>query len=68
MYNSIEINAGGAIMTITDQIVSISKADQNSHEACEQAPTVEMTDDEKIDLVAAHILEKYRAAFEELAK
>ncbi|MBR2312444.1 MAG: hypothetical protein IKA46_04065 [Clostridia bacterium] len=55
-------------MTITDQIVSISKADQNSHEACEQAPTVEMTDDEKIDLVAAHILEKYRAAFEELAK
>ena len=68
MYNSIEINTGGAIMTITDQIVSISKADQNSHKACKQDPTVEMTDDEKIDLVAAHILEKYRAAFEELAK
>ena len=55
-------------MTITDQIVSISKADQNSHKSCEQDPTVEMTDDEKIDLVAAHILEKYRVAFEELAK
>ena len=28
----------------------------------------EMSDDEKIDFVAARILEKYRAAFEELAK
>ena len=27
-----------------------------------------MTDDEKIDLVAAKILEEYRRAFEELAK
>lgn len=27
-----------------------------------------MTDDEKIDLVAAEILKKYRKAFEELAK
>ena len=30
--------------------------------------TIEMTDDEKIDFVAAQILEKYRPAFEELAK
>ena len=29
---------------------------------------IEMTDDEKIDFVAARILKKYRAAFEELAK
>lgn len=30
--------------------------------------TIEMTDDEKIDFVAARILKQYRAAFEELAK
>lgn len=30
--------------------------------------TVEMTDDEKIDFVAARILKKYHRAFEELAK
>ena len=29
---------------------------------------IEMTDDEKIDFVAARILKKYRSAFEELAK
>ena len=30
--------------------------------------TTEMTDDEKIDFVAARVLKKYRRAFEELAK
>ncbi len=30
--------------------------------------SVEMTDDEKIDFVAARILREYRSAFEELAK
>lgn len=30
--------------------------------------TIEMTDDEKIDFVAARILKKYHRAFEELAK
>lgn len=34
----------------------------------EQDVSIEMTDDEKIDFVAARILKKYRAAFEELAK
>ena len=34
----------------------------------ESNPPVEMTDDEKIDLVAARILKKYRTAFLELAK
>ena len=29
---------------------------------------IEMTDDEKIDFVAARVLKQYRAAFEELAK
>lgn len=34
----------------------------------EQVTEIEMTDDEKIDFVAARILKKYRRAFEELAK
>lgn len=34
----------------------------------EQSPPVEMTDEEKIDFVAARILREHRAAFEELAK
>lgn len=34
----------------------------------EKAPLLDLTDDEKIDVVAARILKKYRAAFEELAK
>lgn len=34
----------------------------------QQDTTPEMTEDEKIDFVAARILKNYRAAFEELAK
>ena len=34
----------------------------------ENAPPVEMSDDEKIDFVAARILKKYKPAFLELAK
>ena len=34
----------------------------------ENDTSVEMTDDEKIDFVAARILQLYRPAFEELAK
>ena len=34
----------------------------------ENSPMIEMTEDEKIDFVAARILKKYRAAFLELAK
>lgn len=34
----------------------------------ENSPIVDMTDDEKIDFVAARILKKYKTAFEELAK
>ena len=34
----------------------------------EQEPEIEMTDDEKIDFVAARIFKKYHKAFEELAK
>ena len=33
-----------------------------------QNPEIEMTDDEKIDFVAARVLKEYRRAFEELAK
>lgn len=34
----------------------------------DSSPQIEMTDDEKIDFVAARILKKYKAAFEELAQ
>ena len=34
----------------------------------ENDATIEMTDDEKIDFVAARIMDTYRHAFEELAK
>ncbi len=34
----------------------------------ENDSTIEMTDDEKIDFVAARILREYKKAFEELAK
>ncbi len=34
----------------------------------ESSSEIEMTDDEKIDFVAARVLREYRRAFEELAK
>ncbi len=34
----------------------------------EHDTAIEMTDDEKIDFVAARVLREYRSAFEELAK
>ena len=34
----------------------------------ESTPYVDMTDDEKIDVIAARILKKFKPAFEELAK
>lgn len=34
----------------------------------DNSPVIDMSDDEKIDFVAARILKKYKPAFEELAK
>ena len=34
----------------------------------ERSPMLELTDDEKIDIVAARILKRFKPAFEELAK
>jgi antitoxin Phd len=34
----------------------------------DNSPVIDMTDDEKIDFVARRILQKYKPAFEELAK
>lgn len=34
----------------------------------ENSPVIDMTDDEKMDFIAARILRKYKPAFEELAK
>ena len=76
----------------TNQIVSISEANQNFSRVArlvdktgeviifknskpkyklvdiDNDTTVEMTEDEKIDFVAARVLKQYRRAFEELAK
>ncbi len=76
----------------TNQIVSISEANQNFSQVArmvdqkgevyifknnkpkyklvdlEHDTAIEMTDDEKIDFVAARILKEYRKAFEELEK
>ena len=38
------------------------------HIDLDASPIVEMTDDEKIDFIAARILKRFRPAFEELAK
>lgn len=34
----------------------------------DSSPVIDLTDDESIDLVAARVLEKYKPAFDELAK
>jgi len=34
----------------------------------ENSPVLELTDDEKIDIVAARIMKRFKPAFEELAK
>ena len=76
----------------TNQIVSISEANQNFSRVArivdktgeviifknnkpkyklvdiDTDTTIEMTEDEKIDFVAARVLKQYRRAFEELAK
>ena len=76
----------------TNQIVSISEANQNFSRVARMADTVgtvvifknnkpkyklvdidqdddiDLTDDEKIDIIAARILKRYHKAFEELAK
>ena len=76
----------------TNQIVSISEANQNFSRVTriaekngqavifknnrpkymvidlESSPILELTDDEKIDIVAARILRRFKPAFEELAK
>lgn len=76
----------------TNQIVSISEANQNFSRVARMVDktgeviifknnkpkyklvdidtdtTIEMTEDEKIDFVAARVLKQYRRAFEELAK
>ncbi|MCR5731339.1 MAG: hypothetical protein K6G51_00120 [Sphaerochaetaceae bacterium] len=49
----------------TTEIVSVTEASQNKPK---ESPVLDMTDDEKIDFVAARILKRYHKAFEELAK
>ena len=43
-------------------------AETEAHSDLIDLENSDLTDDEKIDIVAARILERYRRAFEELAK
>ena len=76
----------------TEEIISISEADQNFSSVAriadrngraiifrnnkpkymlvdlDRSPLLDLTDDEKIDIVAARILKRHKAAFLELAK
>lgn len=76
----------------TEEIISISEADQNFSSVAriadrngraiifrnnkpkymlvdlDRSPVLDFTDDEKIDIVAARILKRHKAAFLELAK
>ena len=47
---------------------SCAQKDAYASQKEEPRPEPQMTDNEKINLVAARILEQYRPAFEELAK
>ena len=51
-------------MTIDTKSI-ISEPDVNQDDS---SPTRDMTDDEKVDIVAAQILKIFKPAFEELAK
>lgn len=80
------------MMIDTNQILSVSEANQNFSKATriadkqgnvvifknnkpryllvnlEENPVLDLTEDEKIDIVAKRVLNKHRKAFEELAK
>ena len=55
-----------------NSIVSVSEANQSFSRVAkiaeENSPILDMTDNEKIDVAAAQILDRFRPAFEELAK
>ena len=60
------------MMIDTNTIVSVTEASQNfscvTRTMEHSSPEIDLTDDERIDISAAHVLEKYKPAFEELAK
>ena len=55
-----------------NSIVSVSEANQSFSRVAkiaeENSPILDMTDNEKIDVAAAQVLDRFRPAFEELAK
>ena len=56
------------MMINTNAIVSASEANQNFSRVARIADAQGQADDEKIDVIAARILKKFKPAFEELAK
>ena len=89
MYN---ISGGDTMIVNTNQMLSVSEANQNFSKATKLAdqhgsvimlknnkpsymlislhgqPDFDLTDDEKIDVIARRVLERHHKAFEELAK
>ena len=55
-----------------NSIVSVSETNQSFSRVAkiaeENSPILDMTDNEKIDVAAAQVLDRFRPAFEELAK
>ena len=55
-----------------NSIVSVSETNQSfsrvARIAEENFPILDMTDDEKLDVAAAQVLDRFRPAFEELEK
>ena len=63
------------MMIDTNSIVSVTEANQDfsrvAHDEehrLNNSPSIDMSDDEKIDVIAKRILNKHKAAFLELAK
>ena len=52
----------------SDAMVSISDASQDFSRVDQIADAHDLSDDEKIDIIAARILKRFKPAFEELAK
>lgn len=64
-----DINLNASIGTEANENLSQpAQAEKDDMMELENAPFLDLTDDEKIDIVAARILKRFKPAFEELAK
>ena len=64
-----DINLNASIGTEANENLSQpAQAEKDDMMELENVPFLDLTDDEKIDIVAARILKRFKPAFEELAK